>query len=257
MRGMSGALVLFAAALSAAAPARADSVSAELTGKFTRGEYMDAAHQAETSAGPDNLAFAARAILAYCITRAGEPDAGLIDRASRNAEGALQLDPANEEGKLQLAIALSLKGRSMDLMDALKAGYGERGRRLALDVLKVDRSNFYAHGFLAVWHLEVRRRGGSLGAAFMGASVTEARRHYQEARRLAPDDVGVHWQYGRALAALNVRQYGNEAVEALDRALSARANDHVEQVMQDRARALAAALKDDRRVAQRQARVML
>ncbi len=256
MRGMAGALIWFAMAL-LAAPASAQPASPELAGKFARGEYLDAAQQAETIARADDLAFAARAILAYCMTGRGEPDAALIDRASRDAERALRLDPGHQEGKLQLAIALSLKSRTMDVMDAWKAGYGEKGRRLATDVLKVDPANFYAHGFLAVWHVEVRRRGGSVGAAFMGASLKEARRHYLEARRLAADDVGIHWQYGRALAALDARRHGKEAAEALDRALAAQANDHVEQVMQERTRTLVEALKGDHRVAQKQARVML
>jgi tetratricopeptide (TPR) repeat protein len=257
MRGAAGALIWLAGALFAAAPAVAHPTSAELAGKFARGEYLDAAQQAENAASADDLAFAARAILAHCMTRHEEPDATLIDRASKDAEQALRIDPAHEEGKLQLAIALSLKSRSMEVMDAWRGGYGEKGRRLATEVLKADPANFYAHGFLAVWNVEVRRRGGSVGAAFIGASMKEARRHYLAATRLAPDDVGVHWQYGRALAALDARRHGREAADALDRALAARADDHVEQVMQERAQTLAEALKGDRRDAQKQARAML
>lgn len=257
MRGLPGALFGLIAAMSAAAPALADTVSPELAGKFTRGEYLEAAQQAEAAAGADELAFAARAILAHCMTQSREPDAALVDRASRDAEGALRLDPAHEEGKLQLAIALSLKSRTMAALDAWKAGYGETGRRLALDVLKADPSNFYAHGFLAVWHVEARRRGGSMGAAFIGASLKQARHHYEAAARLAPDDAGIHWQYGRALTALDVRRHGKEATLALQRASAAVANDHVEEVMQQRARSLAAVLPGDRRKAQQLARTLL
>src|SRR5690606_15584653 len=130
MRGLSGALVCCAVALAAAASALAEPVSAELAGKFARGEYMDAARQAEAAAGADELAFAARAILAQCMTGAREPDTALVERARKAAEGALRLDPAHEEAKLQLAIALSLKSRTMPALDAWNAGYGESGRRL-------------------------------------------------------------------------------------------------------------------------------
>jgi hypothetical protein len=258
MRGMAGAVgwvLLGAAAL--AGPAAAHPTSAELAGRFARGDYMEAARQAEEAAGADDLAFAARSLLAHCMTGTREPDVAIVDRASRDAEAALRIDPTHEEGRLQLAIALSLKSRAMDVLEAWSAGYGDKGRRLATDVLKADPENFYAHGFLAVWNVEVRRRGGALGAAFMGASVKDGRKHYEEAARLAPDDVGIHWQYGRALAALDLSEYGREAIRVLERAVAAGASDHVERVMQGRAAELLRAITGDRKAAQKLARELL
>lgn len=251
---LTAAIALMAAI---AAPAFAHPTSSELAGKFARGEYMAAATEAEAAAGADDLAFAARALLAHCMTGASQPDAAVVDRASKDAEAALKLDPTHEEGRLQLAIALSLKSRAMDALAVWSSGYGEKGRKLAEDVLKSDPDNFYAHGFLAVWNIEVQRAGGGFGAYVMGASLDEARRHYQAAIKLAPDDVGIHWQYGRALAALDVRAYGGEAALALNRALGANAGDHVEQVMQQRAARLAVALHSNLDVAQSLARQLL
>jgi hypothetical protein len=239
------------------APAFAHPTSADLAARFSRGEYLEAARQAEASAGADDLAFAARALLAHCMTGASDPDTAIVDRASRDAEAALKLDPGHEEGQLQLAIALSLKSRALDVLDAWSKGYGEKGRKLALAVLAKDPDNYYASGFLAVWNVEVRRRGGSVGAGIMGASVKSGRQYYAEAARLAPDDVGIHWQYGRALVALDAKQYGDEASNVLTRALAANAGDHVETVMQERAARLAETLKRDRKAAQRLARTML
>jgi tetratricopeptide (TPR) repeat protein len=238
-------------------PALADPTSAELTAKFTRGDYLTAARDAEAIASADDLAFAARALLAQCMTGTEEPDAGIVDRASKDAEAALKINPHHEEGKLQLAIALSLKSRRMDLMSAWTAGYGDRGKHLAEDVLKQDPRNFYAHGFLAVWNVEVERRGGGLGAWMMGASLDSAREHYEAAAKLAPEDIGVHWQYARALTALDAKAYGAEAARALSRAISAQAGDHVGQVMQSRAVKLAAALQGDKSAAQALAQGML
>lgn len=240
-----------------APPALGHPTSIELTARFKRGEYMEAAREAEAAAGADDLAFAARALLAHCMTGTGEPDAAIVDRASRDAEAALRIDPRHEEGRLQLAIALSLKSRAMDVLDAWSKGYGEKGRKLATDVLKADPANFYAHGFLAVWNIEVRRRGGAVGAGVMGASLGAARQHYDRAASLAADDVGIHWQYGRALAALDASKYGEEAAEALARAMAATAGDHVEKIMQARAAKLGEALKGDRAGAQKLARTML
>jgi len=237
--------------------ASAHPTSVELAAKFARGEYMAAAQEAEAAAGADDLAFAARALLAYCMTGTQEPDAGIVERASKDAEAALKIEPDHEEGQLQLAIALSLKSRRMDAMAAWNAGYGEKGRKLAEAVLKADPSNYYAYGFLAVWNVEVERRGGGFGAWVMGASLDKARSNYQMALRLAPDDVGIHWQYARALAALDAKAHAQEVAQALDRALAASASDHVEQVMQGRAAELADAIKGDKTAAGKLAEVML
>lgn len=246
---------LFLAAL--AAPALAHPHDRELRAQYQRGDYLAAAAAAEAAASADDLAFAARAVLAHIMTHDADPDPQLVDRARRDAEGALALDAVHAEAKLQLAIALSLQSRAMDALDAWNAGLGERGRKLAGEVLAADPSNVYAHGFLAVWNVEVRRRGGSIGATFMGASVGEGRRHYAEAARLSPDDIGVHWQWARALAALDARRYSAEVRAALDKALAAQVDDHVEEVMQARARRLSEALASGARTAQQLARSLL
>ena len=245
------------ASLLLALPARAHPTSPELAGKFARGEYLAAATDAETAAGADDLAFAARAVLAHCMTGSSEPDAALVERAVRDAEAALKEEPGHEEAQLQLAIALSLKSRDMDAMAAWTAGYGERGKKLAEEVLRSDPGNFYAHGFLAVWNIEVERRGGPMGAMMMGASLDSARMHYHAARLLAPDDVGIHWQYARALAALDLKRYADEVKAALARAAAAAASDHVEEVMQERAQQLLLALGGNQDAAQKLARAML
>jgi len=261
LRALPRLFVSLAAALGLAGlgvgQAQGHPTSVELANKFSRGDYMQAANEAEQAAGADDMAFAARALLAHCMTGVEEPDAGIVARAARDAEAALRIDPEHEEGRLQLAIALSLKSRVMGPLDAWSAGYGETGKKLARGVLKSDPGNFYAHGFLAVWNIEVERRGGSMGASIMGASIADAREHYAEAIRLAPSDIGVHWQYGRALAALDAKKYGDEAAEAMARALAAPAVDHVGQIMQERAGELAAALAGDRKAAQKLARQML
>ncbi|MBI1358652.1 MAG: hypothetical protein GC155_00025 [Alphaproteobacteria bacterium] len=250
-----GGLVALSLALTSAASARP--APPDLAAMFASGQYMDAAERAEVAHTADDLAFAARSLLARCMTGDHEPDPSMVDRAAADAREALKLDPQHEEARLQLAIAISLKSRAMSLMDAWYAGYGGEGRKLAEEVLATDPGNYYAHGFLAVWNVEVRRRGGVLGAGLLKASVEAGRRQYEQAARLAPDDVGIHWQFARALTALDADRYGDEASAILDRALAATASDHVEMVMQARAAQLAEALKENRRAAQALARQML
>jgi tetratricopeptide (TPR) repeat protein len=233
-----------------AAAADAEPISSELADAFTRGDFLQAASAAETQPDPDLLGFAARSLLAACMTGDAPPQLSLVERAARNAEQALRLDPRHEEARLQLAIALSLKGRDMPLVDAWRARLGERAASLAKAVLRDHPRNHYAHGLLAVWNIEVRRRGGALGASVMGASVEKGREHYRIAAELAPDDVGLHWSYARALAALNVGDHRTEIKAALAAAAQAGAQDHVERVMQERAAALSEALAHDPEAAQ-------
>ncbi len=261
MRSSRGALVGLAVALATlaplAVPASAHPISSELAEKFARGEYMDAAREAEAGASAHDLSFAAQSLLALAMTGSGEPDAAILDRAERNAEAALKLAPDLDDARLQLAFALSLKSRPMDAMAVWTSGNGEKARKLAEAVQKSDPSNFYALGFLAVWNIEVEKRGGDMGAWMMGASLEKARDYYAAAANLAPDDIGLHWQYARALIALDPTKYENDAARALDRAANASAGDYLERVMQERAIELAAALKADKAAAQKLAETML
>lgn len=215
---------------------------------FSEGRYSEAASIADALHTPDNLAFAARSLLAEAMSAEDfVPPPLLIDRAELLAREALQESPDHIEARLQLAIALSLKTRPMTTRETLRSGYGDEAKRLVEAVLEDDPSNIYAHGFLSVWHIEVRRRGGAIGASVLGASIKQGRRHYENAVALAAGDAAIHWQYARALAALNARKYRSEIADALEAALACPVETTLERVMQDRARALSVVLQSEKR----------
>lgn len=249
-RSIAAWMIWGAVALAAVLPARAELTNPALAAQFQNGNYLRAAEAAEQHGSADDLAFAARSLLALCMTGSGEVDPVLLERAFQDAARAVALDEGHVEGRLQLAIAASLKTRSMGLMEANRSGLGALGKALAESVLEDDPQNFYAHGFAAVWHVEVRRRAGGLGSMMVGASTREGREHYARAAELAPDDVGIHWQFGRALVALDSRKYRREAEAALMAGIEAQAGDHVERVMQARAEQLLSVLREDRKAAE-------
>lgn len=244
---------LSVAGLGWAGAARAEPIDPVLAQQFVDGQYLRAAEVAEARGTADELAFAARALLAKCMTGPANIDADVLDRAYQNAARAVAIDRGHVEGRLQLAIAASLQTRSMGLMEANRSGLGNLGKMLVEGVLEDEPDNFYAHGFAAVWHVEVRRRAGAFGAMVVGASLDDAREHYAEAARLAPDDVGVHWSFGRALVAQDARRHRRLAEAALVAAVEAHVDDHVERVMQARAVALLEVLRRDRRAAEEMA----
>ena len=228
---MRAVTVFLLACLLPCLPASADRVEEA----FDSGHFLKAAQLAETLGGPDNEARAARALLADAVVT-GTPAFERLDEAERLARHALDEEPDHIEARLQLAIALSLKSRNMSNGEALRSGYGKRSRELVTSVLEDDPDNVYAHGFLAVWNVEVLRRGGSLGAAWMGASLSKAREHYQAAVRSPGSNAPVHWQYARALAALDARKYGDDIKTLLKRADAEEAGTALDKQMQARAR---------------------
>jgi hypothetical protein len=209
---------------------------------YLLGQYDVAFAYVATDRGADACAFGARMLLAKAMSGDVQPPGPLLLTALAEANCALAAEPGHIEGRLQKAIALSLLVRPMSLKEAHDSGFGQEARQLAESVLLDDPQNAYAHGFLAVWHIEVVNRGGLLGAMILGASMDDAERHYAAAVRASPGDAALHWQYARALAALNARKYRAQVSEALDAALAAPIGSALEQVMQDRARTLSKAV---------------
>lgn len=201
---------------------------------FVSGRFMEAARLAEAAGDADSLGRAARAVLADAVV-SGQPQTANLREAEMLARRAIALDPHHIEGRLQLAIALSMQARAMNPREAMDSGYGRQARELAEAVLEDDPNNAYAHGFLAVWNLEVVRRGGSLGAAFMGASVRKAREHYRQAIASGPTDPSIHWQYARALAALDARKYSETVEHCLEQAMRETPQTALAELMQARA----------------------
>ncbi len=229
-------LILVALVVSGAPAAFADLAAADAA--FRAGRYDLALTEAAALATPDSDALRARVILAKAMCTGREPDTGQIKEALAAAEAAIRKDARHEEGRLQKAIALSLLTRPMSLSEASESGYGPKAKALAEGVLADDPANHFALGFLAVWHVEVHRRGGSIGAAVMGASLKTARKNYAEAVRLAPEDAGLRWQWARALAAFDAKKYRAEIEAELQAALAIDPPTELDRVMQGRAQTL-------------------
>jgi hypothetical protein len=212
---------------------------------YLQGDYVRAASMAEAGANANDLAFAARAVLADVMVIGRQPTSAQLDRAEALSRAALAKSPDHVEGQLQLAIVLSLRARPMKTGEAMRSGYGEEARDLARNVVRIDPENPWGHGFLAVWNVEVVRRGGSFGAGFIGASLKSGASHFAAARKAAPDDIAIIWQYARALVALDARKYGKEGAALFDQIARLEARDPLERALKTRASVLADTLKAD------------
>lgn len=213
---------------------------------FDEGRFLEAASlaQAETA---DAKAFRAKALLSEAISGNNGLSDALLSQAVAAADSGIALEPDHAEARLQRSIAISLKTRAMTMREVQKSDLVDEAKATVETLLAEDEANAYAHMFLSVWHLEVWKRGGRVGAMVMGANRKTAREHYQTASNLAGDDASVHWQYARALAALNARKYRDEIDVVLNKALSVEAETALEVTMQERAQTLQDALEQQPR----------
>jgi tetratricopeptide (TPR) repeat protein len=249
-------LILVSLLAAGAFPAAADIAAANAA--FRAGQYERALAEAAGLGSADAHALTARTLLTQAICEDGAPLAADLEAARTAAERALAIDATHIEGRLQKAISLSLMTRPMSLSEARESGYGPLARGLAEDVLQDDPENAYALGFLAVWHVEVHRRGGRLGAAIMGANLDDAAALYAEAARLAPEDAGLRWQWARALAAYDAKRYKDEIRSELEAAIAIDPPTELDRVMQVRAAALLELVKSGKvRETERTAQRML
>lgn len=213
---------------------------------YIAGDYSRVVALTQESDQADDLAFSARATLAEAMSMtSGEPSLRALKLAENLAQNAMTIDENHIEARLQLAISLSLQARPMSNRQAMRSGLGQTSRDLAEDILTDDPDNVYANALLAIWNMEVLRRGGRIGARIMGASVRDGRGYYAAAAGAAPDDGALHWQWARVLAATNPKKYRSEIEAALTASIAAQPDDVLEEVMQARAKRLYALLASE------------
>ena len=216
----------------------------EAVNAYVAGDYARVVTLSQTRGEAGDLALSARAVLAEAMsTDLGEPAESALKEAEDLARRAIALEAHHTEARLQLAIAMSLQARPMSNRQAMRSGLGQKARDIARTILAEEPDNIYAHGLLAIWHMEVFRRGGRIGAQIMGASRKAAFQHYADAASIAPDDGALHWQWARVLAATNPKKYHAHIKAALTASMTANTDDALEGVMQSRARRLYDALE--------------
>jgi hypothetical protein len=233
------ALAALFACFALTAPARAESPGA----LYAAGDFRAAADAGDRQGDVAGDIIAARALLALVVSDfRGAETGALLDRAQHCAEQALMAAPDSAPARLQLAMALGMKGRRASVKEAMKADYARRGRALIDQALKLTPTDPWAHALLGGWNLEIVRRGGAVGAVFMGASVRSGVRAFDRARAQAPNDPAIALHYALALLAIDPQRYSARAGDLLAVAANAAPRDAFETNVRDTARRLAAVL---------------
>jgi hypothetical protein len=213
----------------ASASARADPPRAALN-LFADGRYVAAAEIAQRQTrSAEALAFSARSLIAACVTHSGCEDlTSMLAQAERGARDALALDAGSVDARLQLAAISGIRGRRASLTQAFAGGYAPRGKRLIDEALRIAPDNAEAQALLGVWHLEVLRRGGALGAIIYGANLNLGLAAFDRARALAPDNPVIALHYAVALLLLDAPRYRARVTQMLIAIQTMRPRDALE-----------------------------
>lgn len=235
--------LLFLLALAATPAARAqDATDAYAANAYASGAFIEAANRAEGAGDPGNLSLAARAILAEAITAQGIDLDALVARAESDARKALAAAPDSVDARLNLALALGVKGRRASIADALRHGYAREGRDLLAQARARAPDDAWAQALTGAWHLEIVRRGGRAGAAYFGASTRAGIAAFERAHTLAPDDAAIAYQYAVALLELDPAAYADKAAVLLSDAGGCATQDAFERRMKAQAARIAVVL---------------
>lgn len=196
-----------------------DSWQLEAYRLYEAGSYVEAAEFALQYPTSEAKSFAARSYLTQVT--AVEPRSRrmeIIGFAQVAAEAALEMDPKNVEALVQKAIAIGLEGTDMGALEAFSSGLAHKVRDTLEAALALDPHDPWALSTLGGWHMEVERRGGSIGRLIYGASRQQGIDYLERALFHAPNSIPVRQRYAALLIATNEKALHDRAAQILNRA---------------------------------------
>lgn len=208
---------------------------------YARGDYLAAVAAAERAGGADNLAFAAKALNAISyFDRDRKTTRERCALAMDYAKSAIAGDPAFAEAYFNLGVAMLIKASNMGAARAFLSNLPARGRRMFDRALALDADFAPFLTASAAWRIEVANRGGGF---FYGADAEEGHAEMQRARALDPVDNVIAHECAVRLLADGRREWRAEALACLDDAVTAPTDLKFEADIQERSRALKAAVE--------------
>jgi hypothetical protein len=189
------------------------------------------------------LAVAARATLA-AETMRGARCLDCIKRAEDYARRAIVDDPKNADAHVFLAVALGREGRLESVFTVLRKSYPTKAKQELDAAIAADPRHAQAWAALGGWNIEIVRKGGAGMAKMMyGATLAAGLAAFDKAFAVAPDNVGLLYQYALTLSGYDTGTYRAKIADALARSAKGTPRGAYEAFAQNRARELLAALQ--------------
>jgi tetratricopeptide (TPR) repeat protein len=227
---------LLAPLMLGATSARATTIDVSAKADFDLGRWRQAADTASRLHDADNLAFAARSLLASALlSPSSRTRTSDIAQARQFAEAALITDARHIEARLQLATALGLQARTGSPTRAFAAGLPQRVKRLLESVSRDAPTQAWTYALLGGWHLEGLRIGGAAARTMLGVDLLKGKTEFARAMRLDPNEAATPFYFAASLLALNPAANVAEARALLLRSQSAPNKDAFQNEVKSRA----------------------
>jgi hypothetical protein len=210
---------------------------------YEQGKYDAAIAAGAAQNTASGFAIAARSELAAETMRATRC-IECVQRAQEYARKAIAADPKNADGHVFLAVALGREGRLLSTFTVLRRAYPSKAKAELDAAVAADPKSYFAWSALGGWNIEIVNKGGARAAHLIyGASLEDGLVAFDKAFALAPDNVGLRYQYALTLSAYDVKAYRAKIEDALARAASDKPHGAYEAFVQARAKELREALK--------------
>ena len=201
---------------------------------YASGDYPAAEQAGVAAHSAEGYAIAARAALAEGVLQA--PCLDCLKKAESFARQAVAIDPRYPDGQIWLAVSLGYQARIIGIVKARLENAPEQSKAALDAALQSDPKNPFAVSSLGGWHIEIVKGGGSLMARLLyGASESKALALFDQAVRLAPENVAVRYQIGLSLAGFDPDKYRARIQSEWSAAIRAAPGSVYEKAMQDRA----------------------
>ena len=197
------AFLFFASSASAASP---EAVRQALTS----GDYAAAFIQAETLEAAEGQALAAESLLSEIMLGQAEKNKKQAKRARKLAKNGLELDPSNQDARLQYALADGFVARETGDVSAWMKKLPQKTQVIVQAYRHDFPTDPRGDALLGAWHLAIARKAGGKNAEkWFGASIADGRTLFQSARGKRPDDIVIGVNYAFSLLALKDEDYSD------------------------------------------------
>ena len=176
----------------------------EVRASLADGAFETAYTQAETLGTADGYALAAEILLSEIMIGEVEKNKKQAKRARKLAKAGLELEPANQNARLQYAIADGFVTREASDVSAWMKKLPQKTQAIVQDYRTDFPSDPRGDALLGAWHLAIARKAKDKNAQkWFGASIVQGRELFQKARLAEPDDIIISVNFAFGLLALD------------------------------------------------------
>ncbi|MFC4346629.1 hypothetical protein ACFO5Q_02060 [Kordiimonas lipolytica] len=201
---------------------------------YRAGDYQKARDLFEAAGGAEGYAAACRTGLVLGgFFENGETQVHTLHRALDDCNAAIELDGDQLDARISYAVGLGFEGKRLK-----KVKYAKASRRKLEDLIVVSGDYGILHAALGGWHTTVYEAGFFARLA-LGAKRGIARQQFEKAVTLAPNDIGVRFEFIKYLA-YGKKDEHKEALEEIKQVSALPAHDAFDRFLVAQARTIGA-----------------